>query len=74
MVPPKKLVPTPTEPKFQTDEILLSEHTFDAKEEIPKILAFLRTSKATGLLSFHMANGGVNKCSFTQKQYVEVEV
>lgn len=69
MVPPR----IDGDPEFQTDEVLVSEHTFKTKDEA-RLREYLRKAHATGTLTIHLVNGGTNKVSFTQKQAVEVSV
>lgn len=63
-----------TDPRFSTEEVLLSEHEFDRKEKVEALIAFLRREKATGQLTFHFNRGGITRVSFAQKQLVDVQV
>jgi hypothetical protein len=63
---------TEADPDFSTDEILVTESTFNSRLQIPELLDFLKREKASGTLCFDMANGGVSRIRFTQKQKVDV--
>lgn len=62
-----------SDPSFETDEILVSEHTFKTKD-LAALDEFLRSQKATGTLHVHFNQGGKTKIGFTQKQAVDVDV
>lgn len=59
-------------PQFETEEVLLSEHTFTSKD-LRALDEFLLRQKATGTLHVHYNMGGKTKVGFTQKQDVEIE-
>ena len=61
------------DPSFQTEEVLVSEHTFKTKD-LAALDEFLRSQKATGTLHVHFNQGGKTKIGFTQKQPVDVDV
>lgn len=70
MVPPRILE---TDPVFASDEVLVTESTFSNKEDVVALFEYLKRSKASGTLTFHLVNGGKNRICFTQKQHVEVD-
>lgn len=62
-----------SDPRFDTDEVLVSEHTFKTKD-LASLDEYLRGVKATGTLHVHFNQGGKTKIGFTQKQPVDVQV
>jgi hypothetical protein len=67
------MVPLASDPRFETEEILVSEHTFKTKD-LASLDEYLRSVKATGTLHVHFNQGGKTKIGFTQKQPVDVQV
>ncbi len=69
---PKKQVES--DPDFSTDEILVTESTFQPKTQLVSLMEFLKREKASGTLILDVNRGGVTRVRFTQKQPVDVYV
>jgi hypothetical protein len=54
-------------------DFVVTETTVDAKIPVEKIVSWLRKQKATGLLQFHISQGGVQKVSLTERTKVGEE-
>ncbi len=51
-------------------DFVVTETTVDPKIPVDKIVAYLRKQKATGQLTFHLSQGGVQKVALTEKTKV----
>jgi hypothetical protein len=51
-------------------DFVVTETTVDAKIPVEKIVSWLRKQKATGQLTFHLSQGGVQKVALTEKTKV----
>jgi len=51
-------------------DFVVTETTVDARIPVEKIVAWLRKQRATGQLTFHLSQGGVQKVALTEKTRV----
>jgi hypothetical protein len=67
-----KMNGTAEDPTFELNDTLMSEATFDRKESLDRIFAFLRRDKLTGTLQIDVLRGGATRIRFMQKQQVDI--
>ncbi len=51
----------------ENQDYLVTETTVDPKLPVDKVVAWLRARKATGQLTFHLTQGGIQKVALTEK-------
>jgi hypothetical protein len=54
-------------------DFVVTETTVDPRIPVDKVVAYLRKQKATGQLTFHLSQGGVQKVALTERTKVGEE-